>query len=78
MTVFKNQEAHRQAAVQARAAAVAETRNKAQAQVEKARAGIEQDKVIAQSGLEAESGKLAAEIIRTVLQPATQSPAGGD
>jgi len=78
MTVFKNQEAHRQAAVQARAAAVAETRNKAQAQVEKARAGIEQDKVTAQSGLEAESGKLAAEIIRTVLQPATQSPAEGD
>jgi F0F1-type ATP synthase membrane subunit b/b' len=57
---------------------VSETRNKAQAQVEKARAGIEQDKVAAQSSLEAESGKLAAEIIRTVLQPATQSPAGGD
>jgi F-type H+-transporting ATPase subunit b len=78
MTVFKNQEAHRQVAVQKRAAAVAETRNKAQAQVEKARSGIEQDKIAAQSSLEAESGRLAAEIIRTVLQPATQSPAGGD
>ena len=39
---------------------------------------IEQDKLAAQTGLQAESGKLAAAIIRTVLQPATQSPAGGD
>ncbi len=78
MTVFKSQEAHRQVALQARAAAVAEARTRAQAQVEKARAAIEEDKVAAQSGLEAESGKLAAAIIRTVLQPANQSPAGGD
>jgi len=77
MTVFKSQEAHRQVALQARAAAVAEARTKAQAQVENARADIAQDKIAAQSGLEAESGKLAAAIIRTVLQPA-QSPAGGD
>lgn len=78
MTVFKSQEAHRQQALQARAAAVAEARTKAQAQVQQARAAIAQDKVAAQAGLEAESGKLAAAIIRTVLQPATQSPAGGD
>jgi len=78
MTVFKSQEARRQLALQARAAAVAEARAGAQGQVEKARAAIEQDKVAAQTGLEAESGKLAAAIIRTVLQPATQSPAGGD
>jgi F-type H+-transporting ATPase subunit b len=78
MTVFKTQEAHRQVAMQARAAAVAEARTKAHAQVEKARAGIEQDKVTAQSGLEAKIGKPAAEIISTVLKPATQSPAGGN
>ena len=78
MTVFKSQEARRQLALQARAAAVAEARTRAQAQVEQARAAIEQDKVAAQTGLQAESGKLAAAIIRTVLQPATQSPAGGD
>ena len=78
MTVFKSQEARRQLALQARAAAVAEARTRAQGQVEKARAAIEQDKVAAQTGLQAESGKLAAAIIRTVLQPATQSPAGGD
>ena len=78
MTVFKSQEARRQLAVQSRAAAVAEARARAQGQVEKARAAIEQDKVAAQTGLQAESGKLAAAIIRTVLQPASQSPAGGD
>ncbi len=78
MTVFKSQEARRQLALQARAAAVAEARTGAQGQVEKARAAIEQDRVAAQAGLQAESGKLAAAIIRTVLRPATQSPAGGD
>jgi F-type H+-transporting ATPase subunit b len=77
IAVFKHQEALRQQALQARAAAVAEARNRAQAQVEQARAAIEKDKVAAQVGLEAESGKLAAEIIRIVLRPAiTQTPAG--
>ncbi len=78
MTVFKSQEARRQQALQARAAAVAEARTRAQAQVEQARAAIEQDKRAAQTGLEAESGKLASAIIRAVLEPANQSPAGGD
>jgi F-type H+-transporting ATPase subunit b len=78
MTVFKSQEARREQALQARAAAVAEARTRAQAQVEQARAAIEQDKTVAQTGLEAESGKLATAIIRTVLAPANQSPAGGD
>jgi F-type H+-transporting ATPase subunit b len=78
MTVFKHQESLRQQALQARAAALAEARKKAQAQVEQARAAIETDKVAAQAGLQAESGKLAAEIIRIVLQPGTApAPAGG-
>jgi len=76
VAVFKNQEALRQKALQARAAAVAEARQKAQAQVEQARAAIEQDMAAAQTGLQAESGKLAAEIIRVVLHPGT-APAGG-
>jgi F-type H+-transporting ATPase subunit b len=78
MAIFKSQEARRQQAVQARAAAVAGARSRALVQVEQARAAIEQDKVAAQTGLQAESGKLAAAIIRTVLEPAGQSPAGGD
>jgi F-type H+-transporting ATPase subunit b len=76
MTLFKSQEARRQLALQARAAAVAEARARAQAQVDQARKAIEQDKVTAQSGLEAESGRLATEIIRTVLEPAGGAPAG--
>jgi F-type H+-transporting ATPase subunit b len=70
MAVFKGQEARRQQALQARTVALAEARAKAQVQVELARAAIEKDGLAAQAGLQAESGRLAAEIIRTVLQPA--------
>ena len=67
MAVFKTQEARRQQVMQARAAAVAEARSKAQTHVEQARADIEKDKQSAQGGLQAESAALAQEIIRTVL-----------
>ena len=78
MAVFKSQEARRQQAMQIRANAVAEARSKAQAQIEQARAAIEKDKIAAQERLQAESGKLAAEIIRTVLQSGrAPAPAGG-
>jgi len=78
MAVFKHQEALRQQALQARAAALAQARNKAHAQVEQARADIEKDKAAAQEALQGESGKLATEIIRIVLQPGTtRAPAGG-
>jgi F-type H+-transporting ATPase subunit b len=78
MAVFKTQEARRQAAVQARAAAVARARAKAQEQVSQTRAAIEQDKISAQESLQAESARLASEMIRRVLRPvAAQSPAGG-
>lgn len=76
LAVFKNLEVRRQQALQARAAALAEARAVAQAQVEQARVAIEKDKLTAQTGLQAEAGRLASEIIRTVLQPAT-APAGG-
>jgi len=78
MMVFKHQEALRQQALQARAAALAEAQKKAHAQVEQARVAIEKDKAAAQAVLQTESGKLAAEIIRIVLQPGTtQAPVGG-
>jgi F-type H+-transporting ATPase subunit b len=70
IAVFKAQEERRQKAAQARSAALAEARAKAQAQVKQARAGIETDKLAAQAGLQAESGRLATEIIRLVLRPA--------
>jgi F-type H+-transporting ATPase subunit b len=76
--VFKNQEARRQAALQARAAAVASARSRAQEQVQQARAAIEKDKIGAQESLQADSVRLANEIIRRVLAPVgSQAPAGG-
>lgn len=78
VALFKAQEARRAKAAQARADAVAEARKNAQAQVERERAAIEQQKTAAQSSLQAEAGRLAQEIIRTVLEPAlAQVPAGG-
>jgi F-type H+-transporting ATPase subunit b len=70
VAVVKAQEARRELALQARTSAVSEARARAQAQVDQARAGIDQEKLRAEAGLEAETGRLAAEIIRLVLQPA--------
>lgn len=69
-TVFRAQEAKRQAAVQARAEAVNAARSKAQAQVQAAKADIEKDRAAAEQGLQAEAISLAQEIVRRVLQPA--------
>jgi F-type H+-transporting ATPase subunit b len=78
LAMFKRQEARRQQAVQARAAAVAEARAQARSQIDKAKAGIEREKLAAQAALGTESVRLAAEIIRTVLSPVTaQAPAVG-
>jgi F-type H+-transporting ATPase subunit b len=78
LALFKAQEARRARAAQARAEAVAEARKRAQAQIEQSRAAIEVDKKAAMSSLDAEVGRLASEIIHTVLQPALSSaPAGG-
>src|SRR5271154_5017001 len=68
MTVFKVQEARRQQALKARTDALAQARTRAQAEVEQARAAMENDKVAAQERLRAEGGKLAAEVMRRVLQ----------
>lgn len=78
VALFKAQEARRAKASQLRAQAVADARYKAQSQIEAARAEIEQSKAAAKQSLEAEAGRLATEIIRTVLEPAmSQAPAGG-
>ena len=78
MALFKSQEARRQAALQARAAALVQAQARAQTQLKQARAVIEHEKQAAQAGLQAEIGRLASEIIRTVLRPAmAPSRAGG-
>jgi F-type H+-transporting ATPase subunit b len=77
--IFKYQETRREQAMQARSAVTAEARARAQEQVDQARAAIEHDKVAAQTSLQGEVGRLAAQIIHTVLRPAvSQSLAGGE
>ncbi|MGA8152788.1 MAG: ATP synthase F0 subunit B [Terriglobales bacterium] len=78
IAVFKAQESRRQQALKTRADAVAKARSQAQAQVGQARAAMEKDKIATQEGLRAESGRLAAEIMRLILQPgSTSAPTGG-
>src|SRR5580704_4353562 len=77
VAVFKNQETLRQQALQEREAALVEARKKAHAQIEEAKAGIDNDKAAAQTGLQAESAKLAAEIIRIVLRPGPAPASAG-
>jgi F-type H+-transporting ATPase subunit b len=69
-TVFRTQEARRQAALESGSAAVNGTRSKAQAQVQAARKDIDGDRVAAEAGLQKEASALAAEIVRRVLLPA--------
>jgi F-type H+-transporting ATPase subunit b len=76
LAVFKTQEARRQQALQARTAVAAEARAKAQAQIEQARTAMEKDKIAAQEKLQAESGLIASEIIRTVLEPGAMAAGG--
>jgi F-type H+-transporting ATPase subunit b len=78
LTIFKMQEARRKEAQAARAAAVAEARERAGAQVRQARESIASDIAAAKVSLQAEAERLANEIIRTILQPAeSQAPAVG-
>jgi len=76
IAILKAQEARRTLASKAREAALAHARTQSQAQVQQARAAIEQDKLAAKTTLEAEAGRLATEIIRIVLEPAL-ARAGG-
>jgi F-type H+-transporting ATPase subunit b len=77
LAIFKAQEARRQQAQQARADAVLQARTRAHEQVRDARAALEQDMAAARGGLQAETERLAAEIIRTILRPAGVAPAAG-
>jgi F-type H+-transporting ATPase subunit b len=75
--VFKNLEARRQQAAEVRGRAVNEARTRAQGQVKEARAALEQDKQEAMTKLQSEAGRLAGEIVRTVLRPvAAPTPVG--
>jgi F-type H+-transporting ATPase subunit b len=67
--VFKNLDARRQRATQARSEIVNQARARAQEEVKQARTALEQDKQNAMARLEADAGRLAGEIVRTVLRP---------
>jgi F-type H+-transporting ATPase subunit b len=67
--VFKSLDARRQKAAEARGMAVNEARSRAQEQVKHARAALEQDKQEAMSKLQSEAGRLASDIVRSVLRP---------
>ena len=78
LAIFKAQEHHRELAVQARYAAVAEARKAAEARIGEERKRMEAEKTAAQAGLQQRAEELAAEIIRVVLSPAgVARPAGG-
>ena len=79
IAIFKAQEARRKQAQDARAAAVAQARVKADAQVKEAKAGILQDMEAAKLGLQSDVERLANEIIQTILHPAASghAPAAG-
>lgn len=78
MKVFKSQEVRRQQAAQARSEAIGQARARAQQQVKEARAGLEQAKQQVMANLEAEAGRLASEIVKTVLRPVSAaSEVGG-
>jgi|SRR5208282_1573041 len=69
-TLFRAQEARRKAALDERTAALNRARQLAQAQVQTAKAEIENDREAAQAGLQAQAQMLATDIMRRVLQPA--------
>ncbi len=75
LAIYQAQEARRQKALEARAAAVAQARERGEALVRQARATLEADVAAAKSTLQAEGGRLADQVIQSVLKPA--AVAGG-
>ncbi len=78
LTIFRQQEAKRHQAQQARQDAVAKARKTADEQVKAAKAKLQAEVAEARTGLQGEAERLSAEIIRTILQPAgAGTPAAG-
>jgi len=78
VAVFNAQESRRRKLQEARNIALNQARDEANSRVARARGAIEQDVVEARQTLQAESQRLANEIIRTVLKqlPVPQSASG--
>ncbi len=75
LAIFRAQEVRRQKALEARAEAVAEARKRAETLIQQAKSEIQQEAAQAKQGLQAESERLASEIIHAVLRPAAMTEA---
>ena len=79
IAIFKAQEERRQQVLQARAAAVAEARARADQQVKQQKAALAQETTQSKASLQAEAERLASDIIESILRQVgmAQHPVGG-
>jgi F-type H+-transporting ATPase subunit b len=77
LAIFRAQEAKRHQAQQARTAAVAQAKSRADEQVKIAKSQLQTESADARKSLQGEVERLSTEIIRTILQPAGTAPAVG-
>jgi F-type H+-transporting ATPase subunit b len=75
LAIFKSLDNRRKQAMEARAAAVAQARERAQQLIAQAKAEVEMECSVARATLEADSDRIAGQIIETLLQTAGAGPA---
>jgi len=75
LAVFKSLDQRRKQAADARAAAVAQARERAQQLIAQAKAEIDAECSVARATLEGDSDRIASQIIGILLQPAGAGPA---
>ncbi len=68
--IYKLQESRRQQRMDQRNAALAKARQQAEAMIQQARAGMEQDAAAARAALQQQAESLADEMIHSILRPA--------
>jgi F-type H+-transporting ATPase subunit b len=74
LAVFKTLDNRRKQATEARAAAVAQARERAQQQIAQAKAEVEKESAVARATLQTESERIANQIISTILQAGGSGP----
>jgi len=74
LAIFKALDNRRKQAIETRAAAVAQARERAQQQIAQAKAQVEQDAASARATLEQDADRIANQIIGTILQAAGSGP----
>jgi F-type H+-transporting ATPase subunit b len=74
LAIFKALDNRRKQAIEARAAAVAQARERAHQQIAEAKAHVERESAAARATLEQESDRIADQIIGTILQAAGSGP----